>query len=104
MPAPPEARVLFAPFGDIGAFILKFVEVPGRLADHWLTVRGDLAQARFGAGRAEAHTASALHLLQKAGSRIRLKGLAFCNAWPDILLPCRVPRCDTAAFEPVGII
>jgi hypothetical protein len=54
--APMGGRVIRT-FDDIGAFMLQSVELPRRLAGHWQVVRRDLAQARFGARRAEVHAA-----------------------------------------------
>jgi hypothetical protein len=54
--APGGAGVLRT-FDDIGAFILTRVEIPRRLSGHWQAVRQDLVQARFGARRAEVHSA-----------------------------------------------
>jgi hypothetical protein len=44
-------------FDDIGAFILNRVDGPRRLLGHWHAVRQDLPQARFGARRAQVHSA-----------------------------------------------
>jgi hypothetical protein len=54
--APNGGRIIRT-FDDIGAFMLESVELPRRLAGHWQVVRRDLAQARFGARRAEVHAA-----------------------------------------------
>ena len=54
--APGGGRVLRT-FDDIGAFILTNLDVTRRLAPHWLLVRRDLIQARFGARQAEVHQA-----------------------------------------------
>ena len=44
-------------FEDIGTFILNRVDVPRRVSGHWHAVRQDLSQARFGARRAQVHSA-----------------------------------------------
>jgi hypothetical protein len=62
--APGGARVLRT-FDDIGAFIMAQVELPRRLAPHWVAVRQDLPQARFGARRAEVHQAMRDALMQE---------------------------------------
>ena len=54
--APGGARDLRT-FDDIGAFILIHVDDARRLAPHWVSVRRDLIQARFGARQVEVHQA-----------------------------------------------
>jgi hypothetical protein len=53
----PGGACVLRTFADVGAFILKAVELPRRLSPHWNVVRRDLVQARFGAMRAEVHQA-----------------------------------------------
>jgi hypothetical protein len=53
----PGGACVLRTFDDVGAFILTKVDVPSRLAPHWVAVHQDLVQARFGARRAEAHQA-----------------------------------------------
>jgi hypothetical protein len=53
----PGGACVLRTFDDINAFILNKVDVQRRLTPHWLDVRLDLPQARFGARRAEAHQA-----------------------------------------------
>jgi hypothetical protein len=53
----PKGACVIRTFDDIGAFMLNSVELPRRLGGHWQVVRQDLAQARFGARRAEVHAA-----------------------------------------------
>ena len=55
--AAPGGACTLRTFDEIGAFILSAVELPRRLSPHWLAVRQDLAQARFGARRVEVHAA-----------------------------------------------
>jgi hypothetical protein len=54
--APGGQRVLKT-FDDVGAFILDNVDVARRKSPCWQAVRQDLLQARFGARRAEVHSA-----------------------------------------------
>ena len=53
----PGGACVVRTFDDIGTFILNRVDIPRRLSPHWHAVRQDLAQARFGARRAEVHKA-----------------------------------------------
>jgi hypothetical protein len=53
----PGGACLLRTFDDIGAFILSNVQVTRRLAPHWMAVRQDLIQARFGARCAEVRQA-----------------------------------------------
>jgi len=53
----PEGACVLRTFDDIGAFILTKVDIPRRKAAHWVAVRQDRLQARFGARRAEVHQA-----------------------------------------------
>jgi hypothetical protein len=53
----PGGECVLRTFDDVGAFILIQVEVSRRKLPHWQAVRQDLAQARFGARRAETHSA-----------------------------------------------
>jgi hypothetical protein len=51
----PGGACVLRTFDDIDAFILT--KVDRRRAAHWVAVRQDLLQARFGARRAEVHQA-----------------------------------------------
>jgi hypothetical protein len=51
----PGGACVLRTFDDIGAFTLR-TDIP-RLSPHWHAVRQDLAQARFGARKAEVHAA-----------------------------------------------
>jgi hypothetical protein len=53
----PGGECVLRTFDDVGAFILIQVDVPRRKLPRWQAVRQDLAQARFGARRAEVHSA-----------------------------------------------
>ena len=53
----PEGACVIRTFDDVGAFILAKVKVTRRMAPHWVAVRQNLIQARFGARRAEVHQA-----------------------------------------------
>ncbi len=53
----PGGACVLRTFDDVGVFILNRVDIPRRLSPHWLAVRQDLAQARFGARRVEVHAA-----------------------------------------------
>jgi hypothetical protein len=53
----PGGECVLRTFDDIGAFILNNVDVRRRKSPCWQAIRQDLAQARFGARRAEAHMA-----------------------------------------------
>jgi len=53
----PRGACILRTFDDIGEFILTNVEHQRGLAPHWIAVRQDLLQARYGARRAEVHQA-----------------------------------------------
>jgi hypothetical protein len=53
----PGGACVLQTFGDVGAFILTKVDITRRLAPHWVAVRRDLIQARFGARCAVVHQA-----------------------------------------------
>jgi hypothetical protein len=53
----PGGACVLRTFDDIGSFILTNVDVRRRKAAHWVAVRQNLMQARFGARRAEVHKA-----------------------------------------------
>ena len=61
----PGGECVLRTFGDVGAFILMRVDTPRRKSTHWQAVRQDLAQARFGARRAEVHTAMRMALAEE---------------------------------------
>ena len=52
-------------FDDISAFILTNVEHQRGLTPHWIAVRRDLLQARYGARRAEVHEAMRSALMEE---------------------------------------
>ena len=54
----PGGECVLRTFDDVGAFILNNVDVSHRKSPRWQAVRQDLAQARFGARRAEVHSAT----------------------------------------------
>jgi hypothetical protein len=54
----PRGECVLRTFDDIGAFILINVNVQRRQMGLWQAVRQDLAQARFGARRAQVHAAT----------------------------------------------
>ena len=53
----PRGACILRSFDDITAFILTNVEHRRGLSPHWIAVRRDLLQARYGARRAEVHQA-----------------------------------------------
>jgi hypothetical protein len=53
----PGGPCVLRTFDDVGAFVLADVEATRRKAPHWMAVRQDLIQARFGARCAEVHQA-----------------------------------------------
>ena len=53
----PGGACVLQTFDDVGAFILTNVDLPRRLAPHWIAVRQDLLQARYSVRRAEVHQA-----------------------------------------------
>ena len=61
----PGGECVLRTFDDVGAFILNNVDVLRRRSPCWQAVRQDLAQARFGARRAEAHSAMRMALFEE---------------------------------------
>lgn len=53
----PRGACILRTFDDISAFIFTNVEHQRELTPHWIAVRRDLLQARYGARRAEVHQA-----------------------------------------------
>jgi hypothetical protein len=53
----PKGACILRTFDDISAFILTNVEQQRGLTPHWIAVRRDLLQARYGARRDEVHEA-----------------------------------------------
>jgi hypothetical protein len=61
----PGGECVLRTFDDVGVFILNNVDVTRRKSPCWQAVRQDLAQARFGARRAEAHRAMRMALFEE---------------------------------------